>query len=158
MRQRLTVLDDIRVAKPCPASWEYMHGDDRVRHCTHCERSVYNISAMSREEAAALIESHEGRLCVRFYRRADGKIMTKDCPRGLAKVRARLLTVASAFLALLIRAVPLPEAVTGRTSEPTTGAIAVSTASEPITGKIAVMPEGKIDPSHYTLGEMPARK
>jgi len=44
---------------------------------------------MTAVEATALIAQHEGKLCVRFYRREDGTIMTKDCPVGAAKVRRR---------------------------------------------------------------------
>jgi hypothetical protein len=30
------VLENIRVASPCPANWEKMTGDDRVRYCQEC--------------------------------------------------------------------------------------------------------------------------
>ena len=77
------ILSQVKVSKPCPANWAEMKGDDRVRHCTLCALNVYNLSAMSREEAAALVSNHEGRLCVRSYARADGKVMTKDCRRSI---------------------------------------------------------------------------
>lgn len=76
----LTVLDDIRIATPCNASWEDMPGDDRVRFCWACSRSVYNIAALTSDEAAALIAGREGRLCARLFRRADGTVVTADCP------------------------------------------------------------------------------
>jgi hypothetical protein len=86
-----TALDQLKIAKNCPASWRQMHGDDRVRHCTHCDRNVYNISDLSREEVADLLERTEGRLCVRFYLRLDGKVMTRDCGRAeKALLRVRL--------------------------------------------------------------------
>ncbi len=53
-----------------------MIGGDRVRFCGQCQLNVYNLSAMSRYEAESLIARTEGRLCVRFFRRKDGSILT----------------------------------------------------------------------------------
>jgi hypothetical protein len=71
-------------------------GDERTRHCGQCNLAVHNISAMTRPEAEAFLARHfdgdkniRGRLCAQFYRRADGTILTADCPVGLAAVRAR---------------------------------------------------------------------
>jgi hypothetical protein len=64
-----------------------MRGDDKVRFCDQCCLNVYNLSAMSRREAEDLVRQREGRLCVRFYRRADGTALTQDCPRGLAAIQ-----------------------------------------------------------------------
>ncbi|MEQ1821712.1 MAG: hypothetical protein ABL949_04325 [Fimbriimonadaceae bacterium] len=72
-------LDALEVKKNCPANWNRMVGDEKVRHCTHCKHNVYNLTNMTREEAMELIEKTEGRLCTRFYRRKDGTIITKDC-------------------------------------------------------------------------------
>ena len=92
------VLEGIRVAAPCPASWERMSGDDRVRHCAECNLNVYNLSEMTRREAESLIASREGRLCVRYYRRADGTILTRNCPRGLEAMVRRVSRIAGAAL------------------------------------------------------------
>ena len=40
-------LDTLAVASPCPASWDAMEGDDRVRYCPRCRQNVYNLTAMS---------------------------------------------------------------------------------------------------------------
>src|SRR5690242_3455707 len=87
MRTALTLLDGIQIASPCPARWEGMAGDDRARHCGSCDRTVYDLSGLTAAEAEALIHEHDGRLCVRLFRRADGRVLTADCPEGL---RARL--------------------------------------------------------------------
>src|SRR5437016_12464169 len=79
----LITLDNLRVASPCPMTWEQMSGDDRVRHCLECKLNVYNLSDMTRRQAQRFLAQHEGRLCVRYYRRADGAIITRDCPWGL---------------------------------------------------------------------------
>jgi hypothetical protein len=82
------MLHGLKVAKPCPASWEAMVGDDRVRRCELCQLNVYNISELTRPEAEALVARSEGtRLCVRFFRREDGTVLTQDCPVGVLRLR-----------------------------------------------------------------------
>lgn len=81
-------LDVIRVIDPCDESWAAMRGDDRVRFCGVCRENVYSLSAMTREEATALLVEREGKLCARFYRRADGTVSTIDCaPARFARAR-----------------------------------------------------------------------
>lgn len=108
LSSRLPVsLDYVRVAAPCPANWEQMAGDDRVRHCQECNLNVYNLSEMTRLEAERFIASREGRLCVRFYRRADGTILTRDCPKGLHALTLRISKIAGAVLSAMIAVTPL---------------------------------------------------
>jgi hypothetical protein len=99
-------LDQIRVASPCKMAWERMEGDEQVRFCHRCKLNVYNLSAMSREEAENLVQEREGRLCVRFYRRPDGTLLTRNCPVGKQEARSKwilagvlggLLTIAMGF-------------------------------------------------------------
>jgi hypothetical protein len=92
-------LKRVRVSVPCAAEWERMRGDERVRFCERCELNVYNLSALTRREAEALVTRTEGRLCVRFYRRADGTIITRNCPTGLARLKRRVSRAASAAAA-----------------------------------------------------------
>ena len=82
------LLKNVRVASPCAANWNDMSGSDSVRSCERCQHKVYNLSEMTAPEAADLLRRAEGRLCVRFYRRSDGTVMTKDCPVG-AQAAAR---------------------------------------------------------------------
>jgi hypothetical protein len=72
--KRTSPLDHIEVPTPCPAEWDDMQGNERVRFCTHCARSVHNLSAMTRPEAMKLIAHTRGRVCVRYYRRPDGTL------------------------------------------------------------------------------------
>ncbi len=99
-------LDLIAVASPCTASWDDMRGTDWFRFCPKCELNVYNLSALTCEQAEKLVRQKEGRLCVRFYRRADGTVLTRDCPVGLRAVRRRLAvvsgTAAAAVLTVLV--------------------------------------------------------
>lgn len=81
-------LEQLRIASPCPASWDEMQGDDRARFCPECRKHVYNFAAMTTEEGLALIAEKEGTACVRLSRRLDGTVLTADCPVGLrARVR-----------------------------------------------------------------------
>jgi hypothetical protein len=75
-------LERMYTASPCHASWDAMTGDDKARFCVACQKNVYNISMMTRAEAEALISEKEGNLCAIFARRADGKVVTSDCPVG----------------------------------------------------------------------------
>lgn len=97
----LNVLGNIRVASPCPEDWDGMTGDSRTRHCDRCDRNVFNLSGMTREEAEALILSAEGRLCVRFYQRPDGTVMTRDCGVAVFRRRRRMVWVGGAIAAVL---------------------------------------------------------
>ena len=95
------LLDGLKIASPCTVSWDSMTGDERVRACAQCRLNVYNLSDMSKAEAENLIREKEGRLCVRFFRRADGTILTKDCPVGLGAARIKLVRLATAALGLV---------------------------------------------------------
>ena len=96
------MLDRIGVATPCRADWNAMTGDDKARFCRTCQKNVYNVALMSRDEAVALISEKEGNLCVRLSRRADGTLITNDCPVGQGKVRKRRFAAVMALLAVLI--------------------------------------------------------
>jgi hypothetical protein len=93
-------LDDIQIASPCTVDWAQMKGDDRVRRCGECRLHVYNLSAMTRAEAAEIVRHHEGRLCVRLFRRSDGTLITRpDCRAYLRAARGRGLRP---FIAALV--------------------------------------------------------
>ncbi|BCM92007.1 hypothetical protein IAD21_03886 [Abditibacteriota bacterium] len=82
MQSSLISLESIEIASPCRADWDAMQGNQCVRFCPSCGKNVYNISAMARDEAMRLIEQKEGNLCLRLRRRADGTVLTNDCPIG----------------------------------------------------------------------------
>ena len=96
------LLDRIRIAAPCHVSWESMSGTDRARFCSQCQLHVYDISQLSRQQAIALIASTQGRICGRVHRRADGTVLTRDCPVGLRALRRRAARVAGASLAAVL--------------------------------------------------------
>ena len=95
-------LNNIRIASPCSANWDEMYGNDRMRFCGQCKLNVYNLSGMTREEAESLVTNAEGRLCVRFYRRVDGTVITENCPVGWARVKQRAKVYTTAAFSLIM--------------------------------------------------------
>ena len=97
------LLDVIQIASPCHVSWDEMTGDDRIRHCAHCKLHVYNLAAMTANEAEDLLQAQHanGRVCVRLYRRPDGTILTQDCPVGWRLARRKLVGLATAISAFI---------------------------------------------------------
>lgn len=96
------------IASPCSIGWENMDGDERVRFCKACRLNVYNTSQMSKNEIEILMAKDRAS-CLRIYRRADGTMMTDDCPIGLRRVRnaakrmtKRLTQVAASIWALTL--------------------------------------------------------
>ena len=104
-RAKLPVLPNIRIASPCTADWNAMTGDERVRHCASCDKDVFNLSAMTRAEAEALVVEKNANLCARYYQRKDGTILLADCEVGRAQQRRRLELV-GAGLFVTITAAP----------------------------------------------------
>ena len=105
MRTSLHLLNDVQVASPCHVDWNEMVGNDQARFCGQCEKQVYNLSEMTAQQAIDLVREKEGKLCVRFYRRHDGTMLTADCPIGLhhriprrRRLTGVMATVASLFL------------------------------------------------------------
>lgn len=101
----MPLLDQVQIASPCDAPWEGMTGNELARRCARCDREVFNISAMSRQDAEAFLRERVApdreRICGLFFRRSDGTIITADCPVGLAAIRRRARIVAARIAAAL---------------------------------------------------------
>ena len=95
------LLRQVQIATPCTASWDQMLGDERMRFCNQCNLNVYNLSAMTDREAEDLLLAREGRLCVRLFRRADGTVVTQDCPKALERIRRRMRIISGAVAGAL---------------------------------------------------------
>jgi hypothetical protein len=93
---------DLRIASPCTESWNAMSGDERVRHCAKCKLNVFNVKELKEDEVRALLLKSEGKVCGRVYRRADGTVLTKDCPTGVAALRKKALGAVTMAVALLL--------------------------------------------------------
>jgi len=150
-------LDGVRVAAPCPADWDRMAGDERARFCDRCSLHVYNLSGMTRREAESLITNAEGRLCVRYYARPDGTILTQDCPVGLRAVRQKVARVAGAFLSAVLgffAGVGL-DLKLGPARQPVMGGIAATgRADELVATPPAAPPVADKEEFHLVMGAM----
>ncbi len=105
MSLELDEIGVVKVATPCKAKWSQMKGNDTVRRCELCNQNVYHLSRMTAFEARELLLKTEGRLCVRFFARADGSVLTKDCAVGVKRRRLTLIAAAASVVALVLSAV-----------------------------------------------------
>ncbi|HEY9774491.1 MAG TPA: hypothetical protein V6C81_11875 [Planktothrix sp.] len=85
-----SLLDELMIAAPCQMSWQEMEGDEKKRLCHGCHKHVYNISEMTRKEANKFLLENGTTECMRLYRRADGTIITNNCPVGLRKLKQKI--------------------------------------------------------------------
>lgn len=95
-------LDAITIASPCTVPWDSMSGDERRRFCGQCRLHVHDTSRMTRTEVESLVETTGGRCCLKLWRRADGRVVTKDCGRVRLALERRvraIRTVAATVLA-----------------------------------------------------------
>lgn len=102
MAKFTTSLESLHVAAPCKADWDEMIGDDRVRFCGKCQKNVYNLSNMPRKEAERLVTNQEGGMCVRFYKRRDGTVITQNCPVGLREIKRRVSRISVAIISAVL--------------------------------------------------------
>ena len=115
------LIDDLVIAIPCNVKWEEMQPrvatpdgrllplvssdrppelvgglreiGHRARHCRRCDRNVYDVSTMTREEAESFIATSEGEVCLRLYRRPDGRLVTAECQPQAAGLAPQDLTM-----------------------------------------------------------------
>lgn len=92
----------IKVASPCSEKWESMRGDERRRFCEKCQLHVHDLRSLSETEATELLRGASGRVCGRVFQRADGTVLTKDCPVGEATLRRRMVMSVVAVAALFV--------------------------------------------------------
>jgi hypothetical protein len=66
-------IDSVEVKSPCTEDWSQMQGNERVRFCSHCSKSVNNLSEMTRKEATRLVRASNGNLCIRYIQNPQTK-------------------------------------------------------------------------------------
>jgi hypothetical protein len=118
MSKRTTPLDDVTIAAPCNVGWDNMIGNEQVRFCGQCSLNVYNLSGMTKPQAEHLVAQAEGRLCIRYYRRADGTILTKNCPMGLRALKRRVSRITNVSISAVLSFFAGLLAVTGLRERP----------------------------------------
>lgn len=72
------------IRQRCLANWDQMPGDDQRRFCGHCQKHVYNLSALTPAERAKFATPGYLHECVFYSRRANGEIANLSL---LAKLR-----------------------------------------------------------------------
>lgn len=96
MKRALPIVQKL-IAAPCDVPWSSMKGDDKTRHCGECDRSVHNLSAMSKDELQAFLHAivnapaNANLPCISMFARPDGTVLLEDCPVGLRARRRRAL-------------------------------------------------------------------
>ncbi|HEY5239993.1 MAG TPA: hypothetical protein VIJ22_00945 [Polyangiaceae bacterium] len=157
-RKVLPLLDHVSIAAPCRASWDQMVGDEHVRFCGQCEKNVYNLSSLPREEAEALLVAKEGKMCVRLFKRADGTVLTNDCPVGVKKRRRRRAALAAVGGSLMAAAAAVgleSRATMGEPMPVTMGSAAVMQGDIAPPPRVATTPS--VDPTgHWLAGGISA--
>jgi hypothetical protein len=94
---------DLRVASPClTAEWSSEKGEPFARRCITCDKSVYNLSLMTSDEANDLIREKHGKLCVTLYQGLNGKTLTADAPFGLRAFRRYYLKARAIVLGFVL--------------------------------------------------------
>lgn len=117
MRTEISFLDRVEIGRPCPASLDAMAQVDgnRVRYCDRCRLNVHNLSAMTHTEAETLLRENPGKLCIAYFAREDGAVVTRGEPsapyiqsvrRQLMSRRARLLMTFTVLLGCTLIRVP----------------------------------------------------
>jgi hypothetical protein len=86
---------NLPITGPCPIDLDAIGFDRSAKqaHCAHCDKSVHNLSNMTRDEAGAFLRANAGqRLCVSYRRGGDGAIRflpaVPDTVVPLSRVRA----------------------------------------------------------------------
>jgi hypothetical protein len=147
------LLELIQIQKPCQQAWVRMKGDDRVRYCDKCRLNVYNLSGMTRQEATRLVQSNEGHICVRFFRRSDGTVVTRDCSL-VQKARLRVAALVAGLIALLPFSVKAGSALF---SSPSMGDMSLPESGQSISEVTGKLPFGRnltgdTEPTGFTMG------
>jgi hypothetical protein len=129
-----------------------------VPHQNHESRCVViclgNLSAMTQRQAESLLRETEGRLCARLYRRADGTILTSNCPAGLRAIGRGISRVAgaamSAMMTLSSAAAQIPFCQIPAAQQQGSSSSLIGMVQDP-TG--AVMPNAVIELTRKASGE-----
>lgn len=105
----------LTVNTPCTAEWDSMAGNEQVRFCTHCEKSVHNLSAMTRKDALRLVRDSAGGLCVRFHSAPSGRTLHEPATKLHLITRRASKMAAGAFgAAVALGASVLAQTPSGR--------------------------------------------
>lgn len=134
-------VSDFKCATACSSQWSKMSGTQQFRICKSCNLTIYDFTSMNRNQAQAMVFRREGKQNPVFYRRADGRFMTSDCPVGvkqrqvkIALLVAGVITVAGVILASIFMP---PQPKTQPADSPPATADKTTTPAAPLTNQFA---------------------
>ncbi|HEX5835935.1 MAG TPA: ankyrin repeat domain-containing protein [Pyrinomonadaceae bacterium] len=104
----------IRIASPCDVDWDSMFGNDRVRFCEHCQRTVHNVDLLTKKQLRRLIARSGDRLCVNYQQPLP---QISSTPVLYKIGRRTSVLVASAFSATLSISSAVAAAATPKSTE-----------------------------------------
>jgi len=94
----------VNIPDPCRRRWAGLSGNDRVRFCGDCGKSVYNLSAMTAPQAAAFVASNPV-ACVAYNPDDDGNVATLEYAPRASQSRRRWWWLGAGVVASLACAV-----------------------------------------------------
>ena len=94
--------DQLPIDAPCDANWDRMSGDASKRFCGLCNKNVHDLSAMTRDEAVALLRAASNP-CVRYQCTSAGDVQFQPAQRQrtLPQLRSTLRMAAMVGLSVL---------------------------------------------------------
>src|ERR1700675_2336381 len=96
----------LRTGSPCPADWDRMVGNERVRYCPECKLDVYNFSSMTDEDVRQIVSGRQQRLCARVRQGPDGTVMPRSSSLRFSIVIRRISRVSRIALTAAISVGP----------------------------------------------------
>jgi hypothetical protein len=153
MSRNRDLLNRITIPTPCSADWDSMKGNDQVRFCSHCQLSVHNLSAMTRKEAIKLVAESEGRICLRYYKKPGGQILTAtshglhQIKRRASRLAAGAFTAALSLSASVSAQTPSPSDAPANSNVETTARLFVETTKRQTNGATSSITGTVMDPN-----------
>jgi hypothetical protein len=85
-------VEKIEVKAPCGENWNEMRGGKTVRFCSHCSKSVSDLSRMTRRQALKIVRESNGNLCVRYVKNpaSGAPLFSEDLTQISARRTPRL--------------------------------------------------------------------
>lgn len=90
-----------------------MRGDERERHCAKCSRTVVNLSLLTEPQRVAVLAEAQSRpdgLCVAYYQRLSGEIVSAETPlsprQSRRSVQFGVTALSAAALAVIAHNAP----------------------------------------------------
>jgi hypothetical protein len=147
-----------------------MRPGERGRHCARCEKHVYDLSAMTEQEARALLDGARGEICVSYLHDRRGGVVFRQPALVPATRLLQRRPVAHAALSLALAAcaphasTPSPQIEIAEQASVPELAVIPTAADEPSQREERMenvdteSTEPAVEPRHQKLGKVPLRR